>query len=93
MKFRRRKFMLASLSGLGHQLSINYSIYVRAGRPVRFLSAAIGISANYRRGSNGCTRFAQKSGLSARGTAASFPEYQWIFSAQTASAQSPRLRP
>jgi hypothetical protein len=42
---------------------------------------------------HGRTRFAQKSGLSARGTAASFPEYQWMFSAQTASAQSPRLRP
>jgi hypothetical protein len=35
----------------------------------------------------------QKSGLSARGTAASFPEYHWMFSAQTASAQSPRPRP
>ncbi len=34
----------------------------------------------------------QKSGLSARGTAASFPEYHWMFSAQTASAQS-RPRP
>jgi hypothetical protein len=35
----------------------------------------------------------QKSGLSARGTAASFPEYHRTFSAQTASAQAPRPRP
>jgi hypothetical protein len=37
----------------------------------------------------------QKSGLSARGTSASFPEYHWMFSAQASSAQSvgsfPRL--
>jgi hypothetical protein len=36
---------------------------------------------------------AQKSGLFARGTAASCPEYHIMFSAQTASAQSPRERP
>src|SRR3984893_9303137 len=36
---------------------------------------------------------AQKSGLFARGTAASCPEYHMMFSAQTASAQSPRPRP
>jgi hypothetical protein len=36
---------------------------------------------------------AQKSGLSARGTAASCPEYHMMFSAQTASVQSPRPRP
>ena len=36
---------------------------------------------------------AQKSGLFARGTAASRPEYHIMFSAQTASAQSPRERP
>jgi hypothetical protein len=36
---------------------------------------------------------AQKSGLSARGTAASFPEYHLVFSAQTDSTQSPRPRP
>jgi hypothetical protein len=29
----------------------------------------------------------QKSGLSARGTSASFPEYHWMFSAQTCSVQ------
>jgi hypothetical protein len=36
---------------------------------------------------------AQKSGWSARGTAASLPEYHLVFSAQTDSTQSPRLRP
>ncbi len=30
----------------------------------------------------------QKSGLSARGTSAAFPEYHWMFSAQASSAQS-----
>jgi hypothetical protein len=35
----------------------------------------------------------QKSGLSAFGTAASCPGNHWVFSAQTASAQSPGLRP
>ena len=30
----------------------------------------------------------QKSGLSARGTSASFPGYHWMFSAQACSAQS-----
>jgi hypothetical protein len=35
----------------------------------------------------------QKSGWSARGIAASFPEYHLVFSAQTDSTQSPRPRP
>ena len=30
----------------------------------------------------------QKSGLSARGTSASFPEYHWMFSAQASSSHS-----
>jgi hypothetical protein len=50
-------------------------------------SATIGSPEDARRGENG-TRRGQKSGLFARGTSASFPEYHWVFSAQACSSHS-----
>ena len=38
-------------------------------------------------------RLVQKSGLSARGTSAAFPEYHWMFSVQIFSGRLPEPRP